>query len=54
MTVGELIEELKRHPEGAQAEVFVDWPEDEHEESGWFDIDIVRPGGHGVEIRLVQ
>jgi hypothetical protein len=54
MTIAELIAKLSRYPVTMPVEVFIDWPEDPHEESGWFSIDKIRRGGSGVQIDLVQ
>ena len=54
MTIAELITELQRYPGALQAQVFVDWPDDIEESSGWFEIDKVRPCVGGVQIELEQ
>lgn len=54
MTTQDLIEELRKYPPTMQVEVFVDWPSEPEEQSGWFKIDRVRPGGEGVQIELEQ
>jgi hypothetical protein len=54
MNVAELIEELKMYAPTMGVQVFIDWPDDIEESSGWFKIDRIRLGGGGVQIDLEQ